>query len=227
MTINKPVPSTSLDTIIFDCDGTLSHIEGIDELAKENGVGEQVAQLTAAAMGSIGMSPELYQQRLDLVLPTAQQVTKLAQTYFDHKAPDLLHVIKTLQSLQKNIYIVSAGLYPAVEGFGKLLNIPAENIFAVDVYFDDNGDYKDFDHNSPLTHANGKRIIVQQIKQKHQNIAFVGDGLSDYEVYDMVTRFIGYGGAFYRENIKRLCQYYITEPSMLRLLDCLSLTRRQ
>jgi phosphoserine phosphatase len=212
-----------LDAIIFDCDGTLSHIEGIDELARENDVGEQVSELTAAAMGSVGMSPELYQQRLELVRPTQQQVIALAQKYFDHKAPDLLSVIHKLQSLNKNIYIVSAGLLPAVIGFGKLLNIPIENIFAVDIYFDHDGHYVDFDHSSPLVNANGKRVIVQQIKQKYAYLALIGDGLSDYEAHDLVTRFIGYGGAFYRENIKQLCEFYISGASMSLILDfCLT-----
>lgn len=220
--------SQPLDAIIFDCDGTLSRIEGIDELAVENGVGKQVMELTAAAMGSVGMSPELYQQRLDLVHPTRTQVLALAQKYFDHKTSELLPVIKKLQALHKNLYIVSAGLAPAVLGFGQLLNIPAENIFAVNIDFDVNGSYVDFDHNSPLTHANGKRIVVQQIKQKHSRLALIGDGLSDYEAHDLVTRFIGYGGAFYRESIKKLCEFYISESSMLPLLAfCLTSDEQQ
>ena len=31
-----------INAIVFDCDGTLSIIEGIDELARNNGVGDAV-----------------------------------------------------------------------------------------------------------------------------------------------------------------------------------------
>jgi hypothetical protein len=38
-----------------------------------------------------------------------------------------------------------------------------------------------------------------------------------------VTRFIGYGGAFFRENIAQACQYYIVASSMAPLIPlCLT-----
>jgi phosphoserine phosphatase len=207
-----------ISAIIFDCDGTLSQIEGIDELARENGVGEAVQRLTEAAMGKIGMNPDLYAQRLDLVRPTHSQVMALGDKYMAKRAPDIEEVLATFKQLGKAIYIVSGGLYPAVEVFAKYLQIPSENIFAVDVKFDSAGNYVDFDHTSPLITADGKKEVVQQIKKMHSELIYVGDGLSDLVVKDLVTRFIGYGGAFYRENIERACQWYIKELSMLSLL---------
>lgn len=214
-------PETPFDAIVFDCDGTLSHIEGIDELAKANNVGEQVMQLTAEAMGVTGINPELYQKRLDLVLPTAQQVQALGRSYLEYQAPDLVPVLKILRGLRKSIYVVSAGLYPAVVDFAKLLGLESNNVFAVDICFDAAGNYQDFDHNSPLVHANGKRLIAEQLCQRHKKIAYVGDGMNDYDTRDVVARFIGYGGAFYRENIKQKCQYYISAPSMAPLCPLL------
>ena len=207
-----------LDAILFDCDGTLSTIEGIDELAVYNHVGEKVQQLTQQAMGKTGMSTELYAERLQLVHPTQQQVEALGQLYFDRQAPDVERVIQLCQHLKKSIYIISAGLYPAVAHFASLLKISTQHVYAVNIDFNSKSEYQDFDRFSPLTIKNGKRIIVEQIKMKHSRIAYIGDGLSDYEVYDLVTRFIGYGGIFYRQNIKDLCEYYIETPSMCALL---------
>ena len=127
---------TPLNAIIFDCDGTLSTIEGIDELAKNNGVDDAVLSLTAQAMGATGMNPELYQKRLDLVYPSEEQVLALGQHYIATQVPDAHPVIQLLKRLNKTVYLVSAGLYPAVKIFGRMLNIPQENIFAVDVLFD-------------------------------------------------------------------------------------------
>jgi phosphoserine phosphatase len=215
--------SVPVDAVIFDCDGTLTRIEGIDELARMNGVGRQVTELTAEAMGSTGLSPDLFEKRLNLVLPNAMQVAALSDIYFQNRTPDLLPVIQTLRGLGKAVYIVSAGLSPAVIGFGRLLSIDPAHIFAVDIYFDAAGNYRDFDRRSPLIYSDGKRAIVQQLSQRHPRMVYVGDGLNDYAVYDLVTRFVGYGGAFYRESIEQRCQYYLKAPSMAPLLPlCLT-----
>src|SRR5690242_20648109 len=96
---------TPIDALIFDCDGTLSTVEGIDELAKENDVGEAVVSLTAAAMGTTGMHLALYQKRLNLVRPTQAQVLQLGKSYFAHRPPDLCEVLKVFKDLGKAIYI--------------------------------------------------------------------------------------------------------------------------
>ncbi|HEX4044523.1 MAG TPA: HAD-IB family phosphatase [Gammaproteobacteria bacterium] len=217
---------TPVSAIIFDCDGTLSSIEGVDELARHNGVYHQVQTLTAAAMGSIGINPALYEQRLELIRPTQEQVHALGQEYFIHQTVDAHAIIQLLQRLKKTIYIVSAGVYPAVLKFGQLLQVPAENIFAVKVFFDTQKKYLDYDHHSPLIHNQGKQEIVAQIKLKHPKLIYIGDGLNDLSVYDLVTRFVGYGGAYYRENIAERCQYYIQMPTMAPLLP-LVLTRQE
>ncbi len=207
-----------LDAIIFDCDGTLSTLEGIDELAKRNGVGKQVSALTADAMGKTGMNLGLYKKRLDLVKPTQEQVFSLGMEYFVHRVPDAEQVISTLKRLNKTIYIISAGLTPAVQIFGQLLQVPQANIFAVNIAFDTQGHFLEFDHKSPLVTREGKRLIVLQLKAKHEHLGYIGDGLNDCETADLVMRFIGYGGAFYRENIAALCDYYIKSLSLAPLL---------
>ncbi len=207
-----------IDAVIFDCDGTLSSIEGIDELANINHVGHIVKQLTQDAMGISGMTPQLYEKRLTLVRPTQAQVLSAGQEYIKHQTPDILQIIQLLYRLQKVVYIVSAGLLPAVKVLADFLKIPKENVFAVDIQFNQQGEYHDFDRASPMTRKNGKREIVFALKKKHNTLAFVGDGLTDYEVYDQVTRFVGYGGAYYRPNIAALCEYYIKTASMAPLI---------
>jgi phosphoserine phosphatase len=212
-----------MNTIVFDCDGTLSTLEGIDELAKKNGVGDIVCAMTANAMGQTGLNSDLYTKRLDLVKPTAVQVLAQGKEYFAHVVPDVDQVIRIFQRLQKQIYIVSAGLYPAVSGFGELLGVPRENIFAVGIEFDESGEFKKYDTTSPLVYQDGKRIVLESIKKSHADTVYIGDGLNDYAVYHMVNRFVGYGGIFYHEKLAEKCQYYIKTPSMAALLP-LSLT---
>lgn len=209
---------TPITAIIFDCDGTLTTIEGIDELAKHKGVSTQVASLTAQAMGQSGLNPTLYQRRLLLVDPQKDQVNALGHQYFACQTPDAKQVIQIFKRLNKSIYLVSAGLYPAVKIFGELLEIPTQHIYAVDIQFDGQGRFRDYEKNSPLVTAQGKRLIVSELKKLHSNFVYVGDGLNDYVTYDLATRFVGYGGVFYRENIAKNCEYYIRTPSLTALL---------
>lgn len=207
-----------VSAIVFDCDGTLSSIEGIDFLAKNNGVGEAVKTLTSEAMGKTGLNPDLYQQRLDLVFPRREQVYALGHQYYAHRVPDIIDVINLFKRLNKSVYLVSAGVNPAVKMFGEMLQIPVENVFAVDLRFDQQGNFLDFERSSPLVNNDGKRAIVQQLKSQHQNIVHIGDGLNDVVTLDLVTRFIGYGGVAYRQNIAELCKYYINTLSFAPLV---------
>lgn len=213
--------NTPIDAVLFDCDGTLASIEGIDELATMYHVGDIVHRLTQEAMGKHGMSTKLFAERLALVKPTAHSVDAIGTAYITHRIPDIEAVIQLFKRINKTIYIISAGLLPAVRRFGAFLQIPEENIFAVPIQFTATGEYLDFDHTSPLTKKHGKREIVAQIKSQHKNLAYIGDGLSDYEVYDLVTRFIGFGGAYYRESIEKHCQFYIKTQQMAPLVPLL------
>jgi phosphoserine phosphatase len=210
-----------IDAVIFDCDGTLSAIEGIDELARLNGVGEAVSALTAQAMGKTGINPELYAKRLQLALPREEQVLALGETYYAHRVPDAVEVIHILQELKKTVYLVSAGLYPALAIFGALLKIPASQIFAVNIQFDQQGRYLNFDSTSPLAQHEGKRQIAFQLQEKHHSVAYIGDGMNDAIARDVVTRFVGYGGIFYRDNIAAVCEFYIKSKSIAPLLPLL------
>ena len=69
-----------------------------------------------------------------------------------------------------------------------------------------------------MTYSNGKRDIVTQLQSRHERMGFVGDGLNDLVVKDLVTRFVGFGGAYFRQNIADSCDYYIRALTMAPLL---------
>ncbi len=212
--------------IIFDVDGTLSAIEGIDYLAELNHVDAQVKALTATAMGKTGINAQLYKQRLDLVQPTQDQIFTLAKKYYQEQVPDADKVIAIFQRLGKSVYMLSAGILPAVKLLGAQLNIPADKIYAVNIQFDEKGKYVDFDHDSPLVNNDGKRLLAEQIKKHCPTILHIGDGLNDFSTHDLVTRFVGFGGVYYRSNIESLCEFYIRNKSLAALLP-LTLTQEE
>lgn len=216
----------ALDAVVFDCDSTLSGIEGINVMAQENGVFQAVYDLTERAMSLTGVDPGLYQARLDLVRPRVEQMARVADAYWSNVTPDVTGVIDCLHALGKAVYVVSAGLQGPVAEFAARLHIPAERVFAVDVYFDADGNYRDFERESPLTGAHGKSVVVNELKRQHPMLAHVGDGMNDLEAAQVVSRFIGYGGVCYRPGIASLCPYYIRSVSLAPLLP-LVVTRRE
>ena len=211
-------PQYPLDAICFDCDNTLSLTEGIDELALLNGVRPQVKALTELAMGHDDISPDLYRKRLELTQPTQSQFDILTSLYLQNIPDDLQTVVDIFLSLGKALFVLSAGNDPAVSSFAAQLGFPASNVFAVSVYFDNNGDYLDFDRHNPMTKRAGKSIIIQKIKKRFPHILHIGDGNNDLAVLPYVDRFIGYGGGVIRDSIKQASHAYIECPSFLPLL---------
>ena len=68
----------SFDVICFDCDSTLSKIEGIDELAKRVGLGDELSKLTDAAMNGDVALEEVYAKRLNLIKPNRADIEWLS-----------------------------------------------------------------------------------------------------------------------------------------------------
>lgn len=218
--------SGPIDAIIFDCDGTLSRIEGIDALAVQNGVGDQVRALTSQAMSATGVTPILYSERLSLVKPTRDQLIALGNTYIQERVPDVDAVIATFQRLGKPVFIISAGLKLAVDIFAQHFNIPDSQVFAVELFFDEGGGCLEFDHSSALTTPGGKSVLVQELKQKYPKMMHVGDGMNDLDVKNVVTRFVGYGGAYFRESVLANSDFYIQTDSLSPVL-ALALTEEE
>lgn len=218
MTQKDYIISQSIDAFVFDCDGTLSFLEGIEVLAEENGVGARVKELTEYAMSEAGITSSLYQERLDLVKPTYHQVVALGEQYFAKRVPDIVRLIAVLQSLGKAVYIVSAGVNPAVKLFGEMLGVSADHVVAVDLQFSEDGSYQGYNKSALPAQKDGKRFVAQEIKKQHPRLVWIGDGMNDMAVKPEVARFIGYGGAFYREKIAKLSDYYITSQSIAPVL---------
>ncbi|HEV2132153.1 MAG TPA: hypothetical protein VGR27_13655, partial [Longimicrobiaceae bacterium] len=77
---------TGFRSVIFDCDSTLSGIEGIDVLAGERL--DEIRALTDAAMDGALPLEAVYGQRLALIRPPRAAVEALARAYVDALVPD-------------------------------------------------------------------------------------------------------------------------------------------
>ena len=223
----------SFDLIFFDCDSTLSAIEGIDELAKFKGKELRVGVLTQKAMdGDLDLS-EVYGKRLQAIRPTRAQLKAIEQHYWDALVPDAAEVVSALRFLNKQVFIISGGLAEPVRGFGKRLGVPPEHIRAVELEYNQlSGEWWRYhepqqqarqtylDYNEgPLTVSSGKPAIVRELAgDRHGRKLMVGDGVSDLAARSVVDLFVGFGGVVSRPKVAAGADIFVPVNSLAPIL---------
>lgn len=208
----------SFDVICFDCDSTLSRVEGIDELARRNGLFEQVAALTDAAMNGELALEQVYGHRLDMIKPDKASIEWLADLYIAEIVDGVSETIKTLQENGKLIHIVSGGLRQAILPLAALLGIQEDNVHAVDVLFDEQGDYQDFARQSPLAVSGGKARVCRRLRMHHSSLVMIGDGKTDLEAKQAGAFMIGFGGVVARPLVQEQADVFVSDASLTAIL---------
>ena len=214
--------------VVFDCDSTLSSVEGIDMLAEGLGLEDEIAALTDAAMaGEIDLS-DIYGARLELLQPSEQAVAALRSAYKTHAVPDAAAVIAALREVDVEVYVVSGGLLEPVAEFAVHLGIDARNVRGVQAHYDElSGDWwrrgqeKDFGgfEASALTRTDGKpEVIHALLSGSSGQTLLVGDGASDERAAHAVDLFVGFGGVTRRERVAEGAPVYIEATSLAPVL---------
>lgn len=209
------------DCVCFDCDSTLTRIEGIDELARLNECEALIAPLTGLAMDGQLTLEEVYARRLDIVRPDRDALLWLSARYIDNIIPGARETIAALYRLGKAVHVVSGGLLQPVTAVARDLGIAPSFVHAVDVILDANGVYRGFDKTSPLTRSDGKAVICRQLADRHRSIALVGDGVTDLAARDAGAFVVGYGGVVARERVAQSADRYIDAPELTAVLAVL------
>lgn len=223
----------SYDLIFFDCDSTLSTIEGIDELAKLKGKEGRVGLLTDKAMnGELDLS-DVYGKRLKAIRPTRGQLKAIEQRYVETEVEDATEVIAALHYIGKKVYIISGGLVDAVRGFGRRLGVAPENIRAVELEYNAlSGEWWRYNEpqakheqtyleyvEGPLTISSGKPAIINDLTGEQRGRRFmIGDGSSDLATRDTVDLFVGYGGVVARDKVRDESDVFIVSLSLAPVL---------
>ncbi len=212
----------TFDVVFFDCDSTLSSIEGIDELAVRAGVADELVPLTNAAMDGKMPLEEIYQRRLDLIKPDREALEWVSQRYLDQMVEGAVEVVSELIRQGKEVHIISGGLRQAVLSVGKLLGIPDDQVHAVDIFFDEKGHYAGFDQQSPLARACGKAEVCRKvISPNNKSAALIGDGITDLEAAQAGVYVIGFGGVARREAVVQGASAYVDGPALTQVLELL------
>ena len=216
--------------IFFDCDSTLTTVEGIDILAELADKKWRVETLTNAAMNGELDLGDVYGKRLKAIKPTRKQVKAIRQVYKRHLVEDAAEVINILHEEGHHVYIISGGLAEPVEEFGIWLGVPKERIRAVGLNYDalsgpwwqagSSGEeaYLNFEEGS-LTVSDGKADIVRELLGEQDGRSLlIGDGSSDLLACPAVNLFVGFGGVIRRENVSRAAPIYLSSASLAPLL---------
>jgi phosphoserine phosphatase len=235
--MTEPLRWSSYDLIFFDCDSTLSAIEGIDELARFKGKEQRVAVLTQKAMdGDLDLG-EVYGKRLQAIRPTRGQLKAIEERYYETLVPDAQAVLDALRYLGKQVFIISGGLAEPVRGLGVRLGVPPENIRAVELEYNQlSGDwwryYEPSERNQqtyldysdgPLTISSGKPMIVHELAAgRRGRRMMIGDGASDLATRPVVDLFVGFGGVVARQKVRDEAEVFVEVNSLAPILPLAS-----
>lgn len=209
--------------VVFDCDSTLTFIEGVDEIAKIKGLAEEIGQITHQGMnGEISFAESLY-RRLSILKPSRKDIEHLYDRYVNNLVPDSIQLIEALGFLGKEIFIVTGGFQQAVEKLAERLGIARSHVFGVHLKFGKNEDFLGVKENH-LTQAGGKARILRKIRRTGPTL-FVGDGVTDLTAKDEVDLFVGFGGVVERPVVQKNSAVYVKTNSLAWVLPLICHSR--
>jgi phosphoserine phosphatase len=190
--------------ICFDCDSTLSAIEGIDELARVRGpeVFARVEEQTREAMDGKIPVEAVFGGRLALIRPNHSHIATIGRQYVEQIEPTAVATVARLKAAGWTPLIVSGGFRPIIAPLAAHLGIA--RVEAVDLSFDSAGNYLGYDENFPTTRSGGKPEVMRALKAELRpaRLVMVGDGVSDLETKPEVDLFVGFGGYVERPKVK-------------------------
>lgn len=208
----------SFDIICFDCDSTLSKIEGIDELGRQVDKFDDMAALTNAAMNGELALEQVYGKRLEVIKPDNQLIDWLADLYISERVDGVEQVFEQLLKAGKSVHIISGGIRQAILPLANRLGLSDDQVHAVNIRFDQQGQYADFDQQSPLAKTGGKATICRMLKTDSNNMVMIGDGKTDLEAKEAGATVIGFGGVAKRQIVMDKADQFVADHSLLSVL---------
>lgn len=203
-------------SVVIDVDSTLSGVEGVDWLAQLRGtaIAQQSARLTERAMNGEIPIDQIYGERLNLIRPTRREVDALAQVYQDRLAVGADSVIAGFRQAGLRVVLVSGGFRRAIDPLARALGV---ELHAVDLYWNDAGEYVGFDAKSPLATQSGKLEVVRGLALPRPTLA-VGDGSTDLGMRPAIDEFAAFTGFVRRQSVTAAADREIDSYESLRAL---------
>ncbi len=171
---------------ILDFDSTLVRVETL-ELAAELAAGDagmraRIKKITDQAMaGRMDFSSAL-RERLQLLHLHRDLLPKLIERLRAEITPSFASNRAFLTAHAERIHVVTSAFQQVVRPVIETLGLKAKYVHANTLTFDSNGYISGVDWNNPLSADDGKTKVVKSLHLPGE-IAVVGDGWSDYEIF--------------------------------------------
>ncbi len=192
---------------VIDFDSTFTQVEAFDVLAEisldshpdREELKQKIKDITNQGMdGSLSFRESL-EQRLKILAPNKRHLQQLVSALKGKVSSSFVRNKDFFKDYSDRIFIISNGFHSFIEPIVTEYGIRAENIFANQFVFDDQGNVVGFDKENPLSSNNGK---VEQLKKLNLpgDVYVIGDGYTDYEIKKS-----GLANKFYAftENVER------------------------
>ncbi len=192
---------------IIDFDSTFTRVEALDVLAEivlsnsseKGNVLAQIQDITNRGMdGQLDFRASLT-QRLALLRAHRSDIGELAERLKREISASFQRNRDHITALKDTVYVVSNGfmefIVPVVADYGLIAN----QVFANEFIFDDDGYVSGFNMASPLSQSGGKSKVISQLNL-NGDVYVIGDGANDLEI-----RKAGFANKFYlfTENVER------------------------
>jgi HAD superfamily phosphoserine phosphatase-like hydrolase len=187
--------------VVFDVDSTIAALEGIDWLAARRGepLATEVRLLTEQAMAGEIPLESVYAQRLALIRPTRQELRELGAAYVAAVEPGARALCAVLLAAGCGIALLSGGLREAILPLAHHVGIDDEDVHAVEIDFDEHGEFVGLRGDQPLATQQGKPQTLHALRAEFERpIVMVGDGSTDAATRGVTDAFIAYTGVVRR-----------------------------
>ncbi len=213
---------------LFDCDSTLSAVEGIDVLTDDPTTRAAISELTDLAMEGEVPLEDVYGERLAMINPTRREMRAVKNQYKAAVVPDAVEVLAALTAADIETWVISGGLLEPVVEFATWLGVSADRVKAVEAEFDPldgnwwepsqaEARYLDYDRGD-LARTDGKASIIESNVATEGRRLFVGDGASDLAAASAVDLFVAYAGVVERADVVAQAPAVITSRSLAPVL---------
>uniref|UniRef100_A0A0R3RS85 Phosphoserine phosphatase n=1 Tax=Elaeophora elaphi TaxID=1147741 RepID=A0A0R3RS85_9BILA len=209
------------DAVCFDVDSTICADEMIDEFAEYLHCYE-ITKFTEKTMDGEMPFRESLKIRLNILKPTRKQLESFIRERELRLTPGSEALVTELHRRRIPVYLISGGFFPMILPVAKVLKIPTTNIYANEMFFDENGFCIGFDETRITSDSGsrnfGKAAVCRKLKDEkgYRNLVMIGDGVTDMEASTQADLFIGFGGNRCRKVVKRKAPWFVYDFDTLR-----------
>ncbi|XP_044168767.1 phosphoserine phosphatase-like [Acropora millepora] len=126
----------------------------------------QLLHWTARAMGGGISFRTALSERLSIINVSKEELHSFIENNPPRLTPGIRELVAALHKQGTDVYLISGGFKRIIQHAAEQLQIPAENIFANRLLFDDEGCFAGFDKSEPTSESGGKTRVVKHLKTK-------------------------------------------------------------